>query len=211
MHLTTERLLARLSGSAELGDTAHLAGCERCRCELERLEALEDALVELPEIGPVRDLWPEIGEAVDRNRGRRRRRWLSAAAAAVLVAAAGLVAQRLGTTSREATRTAADDAGRRAVHELVSASRDLEALLERPSLRERVMGPRQAALIVALEDRIAGVDAVLAAAEEPRPEAAEVALWSERVRLLAALVHVRGAPASSPELQHAVLDRSLDL
>jgi len=211
MHLRTEQLLARLSGSADPGGAAHLAGCERCRGELERLAALEDALAGLPEIGPGRNLWPEIEREMDRDRGRRRRRWLSAAAAAVLVVAAGLVLQRTATAPRETAATDEQALRGKAVRELVAASRDLEALLERPSLRERVMGPQRAALIVTLEDRIAGVDAVLAASEKPRPEAEEVALWSERVRLLAALVHVRGAPSSSPGLQYAVLDRGQDL
>jgi hypothetical protein len=215
MHLTIERLLARLAGdAADPGEAAHLAGCERCRSELERIAAIRDGLVELPEIGPRRDLWPDIETEMVENRRRSRSRWLPAAAAALVLVAAGLLAVRLapepeGTDGVVAEARAAEAAD--AVREMVAASRELEHLLARPAVRTRVMGPQQAALIVTLEDRIAAVDSALGDPNEPREHERELALWSERVRLLAELVQARTAPTATLEMQQKALVQARSL
>jgi len=210
MHLITERLLERLAGDADPGETAHLAGCDRCRAELERLAALHDALNELPEVGPRRDLWPAIDEELERRR-LGRRWWLSLAAAMVIAVAAGALVHVLAIRSEAPANAVRSAESGNAVRELISASRQLEGLLDRPSLSSRVMGPRQAAMIVTLEDRIAEIDAALETAAENDTEAGRVVLWSERVRLLAALIQARGAPATSPGIQSTILARARDL
>jgi hypothetical protein len=215
MHLTIERLLERLAGDgADAGETAHLAGCGRCRSELERLAAIRDELVELAEIGPRRDLWPKIETAMERTRRRGRLRWLAAAAAVALVVAAGLLAVRLSPRPIEigsGVREIRSNETAEAVREMVAASRELEDLLARPAVRTRVMGPQQAALIVTLEDRIAAVDAVLADPSESGRDERELALWSERVRLLAALVRARAAPSAGFESERETVIRARSL
>lgn len=204
MHLTIERLLAVQDGNAGPEAAGHLARCERCRWELERLDAFSDSLIELPETGPGRDLWPVIERELDRVTVRRtRRRWLAVAAMAVLAAGVVVALRLVAEPTAQTALTATNDSSR-AVRELISASRELEQLLGRPSLRTRVMNPRQAALVVALEDRIAEVDGVIGGGAEPVSAADELALWSQRVRLLAALVQVRGAPGPSPEVRNAL-------
>jgi hypothetical protein len=79
-----------------------------------------------------------------------------------------------------------------AVEHLSAASRELELVLQDPSLRSRVLSPQRAAVIVELEDRIALVDRALAENADQEPGARTVVLWSERVELLDALVAARG-------------------
>jgi len=202
MHLTIEELLAVRDSEADSAAAAHIEGCDRCRAEADSLNDLRCALAELPEIGPQRDIWPEIESAARSGIGGRRR--LLVAAAAVVVIVSGAVAYRtlIDPSGIEPAGTTVDS--RVVIDELVSASRELEGLLSHPALKSRVMKPRQAAMIVTLEDRIADIDAMLSASTEPTSEAEAVALWSHRVRLLAALVQMRGAPASTPVFQKAV-------
>jgi hypothetical protein len=78
-----------------------------------------------------------------------------------------------------------------AVEQLSNASRELEWVLRDGSLRSPVLSPRQAAMIVELEDRIALVDLAIAQSRETEPDVRAVALWSDRVELLDALVTAR--------------------
>lgn len=202
-HLSIEQLLAQREGEADASTADHLAGCDRCRREADRLDSLATAMADLPEIAPRRDFWPEIESVLDRAERSRRRRWLAAAAVVLMIIGAGAVAMRLhdrGQLENEGPQANS----RQIIDELVSASRELEGLLERPALRSRVMGPRQAAMIVNLEDRISTIDAVLTAPVEPTSDDRTVALWTQRVRLLADLVQVRGAPATTNEHRYAV-------
>ena len=148
-------------------------------------------------------VWPRIEAGFGHPRARRR--WLAVAAAIVIAVAAGSVAIRISEHGTPSSSRAAGIGDRVVLGELVSASRELEELLDRPAMRSRVMNPRQAALVVTLEDRIAEVDLVLSASPEFVSEDEAVALWSHRVRLLAALVQLRGAPGSESGFRKAVL------
>lgn len=208
MHLNLEQLSALQDGEADVTAADHLERCARCRTETRRLEEVRSMLADLPEVGPDRDLWPAIAAAVDRRASRRRVRrsvvLASSAAAAVFLVWMGFDAGRgpRVPTHPEPAVSATDC--RVAIDQLVSASRELERLLDAPALRSRVMGPRQAATIVTLEDEIAEIDAVFAASTHPVSDDEAISLWSNRVRLLAALVQARGAPAASARIQHAV-------
>lgn len=203
MHLTIEQQLAVRDSEADSAAAAHNEGCDRCRAEVDSLIGVRRTLADLPEIGPQRNLWPEIERAAKPHAGSRRR-LLAAAAAAVVVVGGGIVAYQTtsDSTGTNPAGTTIDNGA--VIAELVAASRELEGLLSRPALKSRVMKPRQAAVIVTLEDRIADIDALLSASTQSTPEAEAVALWSHRVRLLAALVQMRGAPASTPIFQKAV-------
>jgi hypothetical protein len=206
MHPKIEQLLAHRDGEADPAVAAHIAGCAGCRQKLEQMQAVREALCELPVAGPARDVWPEIESSIGRrNAARRHRRLAVAAVLALAIAGIGMVNRHAFRPSNEepGTQAAASEA-RAAIDEVVSASRELERLLERPALRSRVMGPRQAAMIVALEDRIAGIDAVISSSRAPVTDDQALALWLERVRLLDALIQTRGAPASTPGIQSAV-------
>jgi hypothetical protein len=207
MHPTIEQLLAYRDGETDPTVTAHVAGCARCRRDVEHFRVVREGLRDLPAIGPSRDVWPEIEASFEHRGNRARSRRLAVAAAVVLAIGGsgmmGWVVFRPSGGGPTAQPTATE--ARLAIDELVSASRELERLLERPELRSRVMGPRQAAMIVTLEDRIAGIDAAFSASTDSVPEEQALALWLERVRLLDALVQTRGAPASTPAVQYAVL------
>ena len=203
MHLTIEQLLAVRDREADSASAAHIEGCDRCRAEVDSLIGVRRALADLPEIGPQRDLWPEIATAAEPRVGSRRR-LLATAVAAVVLVGGGIVAYQTTSDSPGAKPAGTTVDSRVVIDELVAASRELEGLLSRPALKSRVMKPRQAAVIITLEDRIADIDAMLSASTDSTSEAEAVALWSHRVRLLAALVQMRGAPASTPVFQKAV-------
>ncbi|MEE4270751.1 MAG: hypothetical protein V2I67_03695 [Thermoanaerobaculales bacterium] len=202
MHPTDEELLAQRDGEAGPAVAAHVAACARCRERVEAMRAVRRALKRLPEVGPTRDGWTSI--EAELGRPRIRRRWLAAAAAVLVIAGGSFVGHRVFEHTRTARPEAAVVEAAAVVDELVAASRELEGLLDGPNMRSRVMNPRQAATIVSLEDRIAEVDVVLAAGPTEITDEEALALWSHRVRLLAALVQLRGAPGSTPPFQHAV-------
>lgn len=92
---------------------------------------------------------------------------------------------------------------REAIEHLSSASRDLEMILQESSLQTCVLSPRRAAMIVELEDRIALVDLALSRQTEREPGERAVALWSDRVELLDALVTVRSGDLRSDGVTYA--------
>ena len=202
MHPTDEELLAQRDGEGGPAVAEHVAACVRCRERVEAMRGVRQALCSLPEIAPAHDGWASIEAELERPRIRRR--WLAAAAAVLVIAGGSLVGHRMSEHTRAARSEAAVVEAAAVVAELVAASRELEGLLDGPNMRSRVMNPRQAATIVSLEDRIAEVDVVLAAKPTELSDEEALALWSHRVRLLAALVQLRGAPGSTPPFQHAV-------
>lgn len=94
-----------------LAALGHLASCDACRLEEQRLRAILAAARALPrEKTPPRDLWPEIAQAIGANkvvkvefgRPRATRWWMPAlAAAAVLAVVASVVALRGGSPLRD--------------------------------------------------------------------------------------------------------------
>src|SRR3989441_11741246 len=90
MHGTMDDLLALRANEGSAWARRHLDECPACRTELEALYQRVARLKALPPLGPARDRWPAIREAIVAERRRRMRRWsgLGLAAAAVL---AGLI------------------------------------------------------------------------------------------------------------------------
>ena len=117
-------------------------------------------------------------------------RFALAAASVLVVAAVSLVA-RFGAVRSDPKPPGISET-RLAVEHLSNASRELEFVLQDPSLQSRVLSPRRAAMIVELEDRIALVDIALAQNTDQEPDQRAVVLWSDRVELLDALVTARG-------------------
>jgi hypothetical protein len=127
---------------------------------------------------------------------------IATVAATLVVAATVLITVRLGIREESAARIGPADAGL-AVEQLQVASLELERVLRSPSLRSPVLSPRRAALIVDLEDRIAFVDLALAIPEPGSAGPRTVALWSDRVELLDALVVARGGTLQDTGYQYA--------
>jgi len=105
-HLTEEELIAYREGVAEKRAviSEHLAACEECRGELERIEAVLAALDTLPVPDPGADygrrVWREIAPQLAEKPGRwwqvwMEPRWLVAAGAAVALIVAAFVAGRI--------------------------------------------------------------------------------------------------------------------
>ena len=127
----------------------------------------------------------------------------TATAAACLVAALATVIVTRFTPTNEVVLSPPETELQMAVEQLTSASRELELVLKSPSLQSQVMSARRAAIIVDIEDRIALVDLALAEGVADPPDELAVALWSDRVELLDALVTARAAPPGSDPIVFA--------
>ena len=198
-----EELLALRDGDGAAATARHVEQCENCRAELEELEAPARALKDLPSFEAPDEAWSVIRHRV----GARRRSSLGirfglAAACLLAVAAVTLVA-RFGLVVDDPIPPAIGET-RLAVEHLSSASRELERVLQDPSLQSRVLSPGRAAMIVELEDRIALVDIALAEHADQEPDERAVVLWSDRVQLLDALVTVRGGEQEDIGVMYAV-------
>ena len=120
---------------------------------------------------------------------------LGIAVAIFLALATAAIVGRIGMKGGSVNTAITDDT-RIAIEQLSIASRELERVLQDSSLRSPVLSTRQAAMIVEIEDWIALVDLALAQDTHDRGERA-VALWSDRVELLDALVTARGGEVST--------------
>jgi hypothetical protein len=160
-------------------------------------------LHELPELAPPAGVWERVLLAEQARAAARRFRYLAAAAVAAVALTGTLtyVVATLDAPPRPLLVVAApspvDNAVRRestSYAPLVAESARLELLLaELPAPRPLMLGST-ASTIVGLEDRIAFVDAQLSyAAARDLGAPYREALWSERVELMNALVHVRFA------------------
>lgn len=203
MHPSPDELLAQRDGEGTVEVERHIAHCAQCRMELENLRAVSVALRGLPPYPPPKGSW----EAVRRRLAARDRKpadlRLGVAAAVLLALATAAVIGRLGTDGGGPPGVSSRDA-LHAVEQLESASRELELVLRTTSLRSRVLSPRQAAKIVELEDRIALVDLAISQNPERDPGVHTVALWSDRVELLDALVTARSGAVPVAGAVHAI-------
>ena len=75
MHAVLTDLLDLAAGRGTPETAGHVATCAECAAELARLQGVREALRELPEEAPPRDLWPAVREAALDQ--RERRRWIS--------------------------------------------------------------------------------------------------------------------------------------
>jgi hypothetical protein len=205
MHPSQQELLDLRDGEGTAETERHLQSCVRCAREVDELRVAADALRDLPCFSPEEDLWPRVEGALLDRRRRKTRLIVGAVAAALVVAATSLVAVRLGSRGESIARVSPADLGM-AVEQLQVASSELESMLQSPSLRAPVLSPQRAALIVEIEDRIAVVDLALSRNEPEFAGPRAVALWSDRVELLDALVVVRSGDRRDERYRYATFD-----
>jgi hypothetical protein len=191
MHPNLDELLALRDGDGSADVRRHVQGCERCRTEIEELRLAGDALCALPQYTPPEGSWEFIRHRlVTRNRKPLDVR-LGVAAAVLFALATAAIIARLGSGVGTLESVSSGET-KEAVEQLSNASRELELVLRDGTLQSPVLSPRQAAMIVELEDRIALIDLAIAQSHETEPDVRAVALWSDRVELLDALVTARG-------------------
>jgi hypothetical protein len=216
MHPSTEDLLSVRDGEpldARMSEA--IAADARYGNEVERLRRTQAALRNLEPLEAPPGAWERIA-AVERETRYRSPRWLRrAAGAGVAAAVAATAVVYLGgprdrssadvataTTGATSAQQAFDVplAGARVVPasytELVAESARLERLLGQISYQRPLMSGATASTIAGLEDRIGVIDEQLTySTARGLPEPQREALWSERVDLMSALVHVRYAQA----------------
>ncbi|MEO5825383.1 MAG: hypothetical protein ABIR59_05800 [Gemmatimonadales bacterium] len=199
-HLTMEQLLAVRDDDRSEPEFAeahsHVAACEACRGELDRLHQRTARLRALPTMSSAHNHFPAVRARWQWDRQQRRIRLVSgvctAAAAALLLSVVGrdlLIPPRLN--AEQQLQTAID------------ASQQLEATLHAWDPAQRVVDGRTAQLVVVIEDRIAEVDSRLqdiARLEHQERLRRQVELWRERVSLMNALVDVHVTQASNVDL-----------
>ncbi|MGH8263045.1 MAG: anti-sigma factor family protein [Steroidobacteraceae bacterium] len=207
MHPDLAELLKLRDASRSDGPAAeHVAGCDLCRTELERLRQLRTALRALPDVGGP-DRWPEAaarleGAAVS-SRPLPRPTWrLAGTMAAVLAIAVGLAVfdgstpqrtQRPDQVPANSNVAAASDSS---VAALIEESKRLERLLAAIPGEPRVARATTVMTTAGLEDRIQWVDLAIGAGEERDFDSTTVMpLWRQRVDLMKSLVAVRYAEA----------------
>jgi anti-sigma factor RsiW len=184
-HCTMDELLNLRDGEGSAWTRTHLDECADCRAELESLHQRVAALKALPSFSPPRDRWLVVQERL--RQSRRRARWqrtmwagLTAAAAAVALFVAGRTLIGPGTPELVAQE----------VSELQHESQQLEEVLHTVANERRVVKGVTVAVIVALEDRIAVIDAGIASIQrdDDRVTIELRDLWRERVELMDQLV-----------------------
>jgi hypothetical protein len=198
-HLTMDDLVALREPGIEPGtqwQREHLAICEACRLEQDRLEQRAARLRALPTLRPSRDQWPKVAARVNAERRKRRVRWMTAGAMALAASLAVALMAR-----RAPARDAAALASEQQLTTLMQRSRALEAALGAYDPEAHVVDGRTSRVASDLEDRIAAVDQKLENVElQARPGAGQadvMQLWQERVGLLDALVDVHVTRASN--------------
>jgi hypothetical protein len=181
--------------------------------EVERLRGVQSALRALSAFEPPPDVLARVLDGQDAVTVGRRR-WLRVAAGAGVIAAvataaivyvanSGEKAQRLRATPPalvvDNTRNAPAVAAAAVSYvSLAEESARLEQILAALPARRPQMTGATASTLAGLEDRIAFVDEQISyGAAEKLPAPQRVALWSDRVELMNALVNVRLAQAQS--------------
>ena len=204
MHPNLDELLAHRDGEGTVETARHVERCAECQSAVEELKAVASALGELPSIPPPDESWDHVRNRVLGQRGRSIGVRLAMVAAAVIAVATVVFMNRLETPEGARTAPSVEDP-QVAIEQLSHASRELEVVLRETTLQNRVLSTRRAAMIVELEDRIALVDLALTLNADVAPDQRAIALWSDRVELLDALVTVRGGKGRSNEgVTHAV-------
>lgn len=204
-HCTIDELLALDEAGTEPGAAwtrEHLAGCDACRAERDRLDQRRARLRALPPLRPPRDHWPAVRARARQERQARRLRYaglggllLAASVALAVVVGGGRAGlpQPVAAPDREAL------AAEHRLEDMMRRSQALEAAISAYDPDARVIDGRTGMIAAGLEDRIAEIDrrlqAVRLEAPDGRPDAV-LPLWQERVGLLDALVDVHVTRAS---------------
>jgi predicted anti-sigma-YlaC factor YlaD len=198
MHARTEDLISlRDDEPVSATIAAHVAGCDSCRHELQRLRRLREQLRRLPEFEPPLVVVPSLPatQVADPERQRMRtRRWLPLTAAASAMLAVLAIAWSL--TGRAPSNGVDGFVANPELETLVSRSQHLEELLGTLPPRPTIERVATSATIEELQARIQLVDSQLLAPAERRDLEQAQQLWSERVLLMNSLVGMRYAEAT---------------
>lgn len=214
-HASIGQLLSLRDQALVDADAAHhVDHCEHCQGELTRLRATAEALRELPQLSPERDLWPEIAARAGLDGALpappRPRYAIAVGLAATLVMSIALVglqreAEHAPVPSAEADSVVdllAVAAPTTTVPEmsteaLIAQNRNLERSLRSVDLAGQVISAQSATTMAELEDRIARIDFQITsgAARRMTPEQRQ-RLWRQRTALLESLVRMRFAEAN---------------
>lgn len=199
MHCTLDQLIELRDGGSEPGlaeARTHLAQCEACTAELDRLHQRVARLRALPTLRPARSQWSAIANRRRHEQlGRRIRQggWATLAAAAS-VSGALVVGPMLRAEPSDGGVTAA------AIAEAQQQSAQLEQAIDALDPAARPIDGQTARVAQALEDRIAELDQRIQVVElAPARNAADserLGLWEQRVGLMDALVDVHLTSAS---------------
>ena len=197
IHCTLEQLVALREpdalaepGHAEARE--HLAACEVCRAESDRLEQRVARLRAIPVLVPARDRYAELEHRLVRERRIRRARWAGVGGLATAAAIVGLLFVQ-GMFQPQPAEAAQQ------LSQVMAESRALEGELARLNPEGRAMDLVTAQVAGQLKSRIAAIDERLQATAMPagqRPDDDQlIELWRERVGLMDALVdvHLTGA------------------
>jgi hypothetical protein len=206
-HLTMEQLFELREPGREPGletARAHLAGCERCRAERDRIDQRVARLRALAMPRPGRDRFPEIRARYLAERRRTRVRWAGLGSLA-LAASLALVVMTEGRRGGEAVGSIPVAIGGATVGARAVTGNDLEAIMARSQQLEealriydpdsRMIDGRTATLAARIEDQLGVVDRQLEmvsaiARSLPDRQSEHLRLWRERVGLLDALMDV---------------------
>ena len=197
MHCTLEQLVALREADAltEPGHAEareHLATCDSCRAEADRLEQRVARLKALPVLVPSRDRYAGLEARLTKERRIRRVRW---AGVGGLATAAGIVGL-LVVGNMIAPQAAISE---QQLEQVMTESRALEGELARLNPEGRAMDLVTAQVAGELKTRIAALDERIQATAVPAapraPDDQLIELWRERVGLMDALVdvHLTGA------------------
>ena len=197
IHCTLEQLVALRDGgaTAEPGHAEareHLAECEVCRAEVDRLDQRVARLKALPVLIPSRDRYAELEARLVHERRMRRARWAGVGGLATAAAIVGLL------VGHDLFAPPPVDASQQ-LTQVINESRALEGELARLNPDGRAMDLTTAQVAGQLQTRIAAIDeklqtAQLSGNQHPTDDQL-IELWRERVGLMDALVdvHLTGA------------------
>lgn len=199
-HLTIDQLLAVRDGDhsePEFADAhAHVARCELCRDELDRLHQRTARLRALPTMSPARNHFPAVRA---RWQWERRQRQVRVASGIGVAIAAALLITVVGRDLVQPARLDAEQQLRVAIDK----SQELETTLREYNPDDRVVDGRTAQLVIVIEDRIADLDTKLQDAsqlDQVSRMQRQVELWQQRVGLMDALVDIHVTKASNVDL-----------
>lgn len=210
MHATTSELIARRDGEPLAAETAaHIDSCTKCRQALGRIEALRDALRELPQEQPPAAAWECIVAARElESPARTRPGWQRSLPFALVASLLAAVFSVLLATRIEPPLPVVATGSDRPVNGVagsVTATATLAALQDRSGYLEQMLDVVQrgsggmtslqtADTVAELQDGIALIDYRLSQADRfSLSEAERQELWQRRVELLESLLTVRYA------------------
>ena len=171
----------------------HFAACTHCQSELERLHQRTARLRALPSLAPSTNEFPAVRARITVARQRRAH---GAASIGLAIAATAV----LSLITRDIVHPKQLDA-QQLLQTEISRSQQLEQKLNSWHPEQRVINGRTVVIVIQLENKIADLDAQIAAAarmqEQPGRVENEIKLWQQRVGLMNALVEVHLAKAGN--------------